>query len=205
MAQSRQTKRPSSPQKKQKTSKSGESINYLRKESQRQDKSNLREPQYDRSFARRSDYFNEPIEYQGSGYDYPDRSEEPFYRNSPNPVPDFDRYTQGSFWQSHYSPQEFIGPHAGKGPKAYQRSDERIQEDVYEMLTRHPSIDAQDIEVEVKNGEVTLSGTVPERRMKYFAEEGAANRLGVVDVVNNIRIKRTEENRETTTSSSSTH
>jgi len=42
------------------------------------------------------------------------------------------------------------GPHAGRGPKGYQRSDERIREDVCDRLTEHPAIDASEIEVEVK-------------------------------------------------------
>ncbi|MFM6929798.1 MAG: BON domain-containing protein [Bdellovibrio sp.] len=83
--------------------------------------------------------------------------------------------------------------YAGKGPKNFKRSDERIQEEVCEMLTRHHDINADDVEVEVKDGEVTLFGTVSERRMKHMAEDVAERCFGVKDVVNNIRIKRENE------------
>ncbi len=46
--------------------------------------------------------------------------------------------------------------HRGKGPKGYTRSDERIREDVNERLTDDGMIDASEIEVDVKNGEVLL-------------------------------------------------
>ena len=60
------------------------------------------------------------------------------------------------------------------------------------MLTRHHDINAEDIEVSVNEGEVTLAGTVSERRMKHMAEDVAERCFGVKDVVNNIRIKRDE-------------
>ena len=41
----------------------------------------------------------------------------------------------------------------GRGPKGDRCSDERIEEDINEQLTRHPEIDAGEIEVKVKNGE----------------------------------------------------
>src|SRR5262245_29949641 len=49
---------------------------------------------------------------------------------------------------------------AGRGPKNYKRSDERIEEDVCERLTENAELDASDITVQVQNAEVTLSGTV---------------------------------------------
>lgn len=78
----------------------------------------------------------------------------------------------------------------GKGPKNFKRSDERIREELSEMFTRHHDVDASDIEIEVKEGEVTLSGFVPERRMKYLAEDLAEKSMGVRDVTNNIRVRK---------------
>jgi hypothetical protein len=49
--------------------------------------------------------------------------------------------------------------HRGRGPKNYSRSDTRIEEDVHERLMHDP-LDASGIEVSVKDGEVTLTGTV---------------------------------------------
>ncbi|MFV8257854.1 BON domain-containing protein [Bdellovibrio bacteriovorus] len=90
----------------------------------------------------------------------------------------------------------------GRGPKSYKRSDERIKEDVCEMLTRDNNIDAEGIEVEVKEGEVTLTGTVPERRMKHLAEDCAEGCYGVKDVTNNIRVSRESSSTERDSSSS---
>src|SRR5690606_35444851 len=55
------------------------------------------------------------------------------------------------------------GVHVGRGPKGYRRSDEAIADDIDERLTRHPDLDATDIEVRVMNGEVSLTGEVDGR------------------------------------------
>lgn len=80
------------------------------------------------------------------------------------------------------------GQFAGQGPKGYTRSDERILEEVSERLTRHPDVDARDIEVKVQNGEVTLSGSVTQRHCKRMAEDISENVSGVKDVRNEIRV-----------------
>ncbi|HZH50860.1 MAG TPA: BON domain-containing protein [Microvirga sp.] len=82
-----------------------------------------------------------------------------------------------------------FGPHRGRGPKGYQRSDERIHEDVCERLADDPFIDASDIEVEVRGREVTLSGTVDSRGLRFRAEDLAAAVSGVAHVQNNLRIR----------------
>src|SRR5437762_1916123 len=41
------------------------------------------------------------------------------------------------------------GPYAGRGPRGYQRSDERIREDVCERMSDCGELDATDIEVRV--------------------------------------------------------
>jgi hypothetical protein len=92
--------------------------------------------------------------------------------------------------ESAYSPSKSRVSHAGKGPKSFRRTDERIQEDVCERLWRHPQIDASGIEVEVKGGLVFLRGTVDERRTKRMAEAEIEFVPGVVDVQNELRIDR---------------
>lgn len=91
------------------------------------------------------------------------------------------------------------GRFSGKGPKGYQRSDDRIREDVCERLTRHPEIDASEIDVKVTNGEVTLTGTVDERLSKRMAEEVAENISGVKDVHNQVRVKNRDTQMESGT------
>jgi osmotically-inducible protein OsmY len=81
------------------------------------------------------------------------------------------------------------GPYAGRGPRGYRRSDDRIREDISECLTIHGQIDASDIEVVVDNAEVTLHGTVDSRQVKRMAEDVAELVLGVRDVHNRLRVR----------------
>jgi hypothetical protein len=81
------------------------------------------------------------------------------------------------------------GDHRGRGPKGYQRSDERIQEDVNDRLADDSWLDASEIEVAVKNGEVTLSGSVPDREAKRRAEDIAEQVSGVKHVQVNLRVQ----------------
>lgn len=80
--------------------------------------------------------------------------------------------------------------YAGRGPKSYTRSDTRIAEDVNERLTDDPAVDASDIEVQVHQGEVTLAGTVTDRRQKRAAEGCAEHVAGVAQVINRLRVAR---------------
>lgn len=79
--------------------------------------------------------------------------------------------------------------HAGRGPRGYTRSDERIREDVCDRLTVDPRIDATDIEVVVANREVTLNGHVARREDKRRAEDCVESVAGVQHVQNNLRVK----------------
>jgi osmotically-inducible protein OsmY len=78
----------------------------------------------------------------------------------------------------------------GRPPKGYTRSDERIREDVSDRLADR--IDASEITVEVRNGEVNLSGTVRARWVKHEAEHIADSVAGVKDITNQIRVQRDE-------------
>lgn len=89
----------------------------------------------------------------------------------------------------------------GRGPKAYRRSDERIREDVNDRLTDHQYLDASDIDVSVKEGEVTLSGKVFDRTDKRLAEDVAESVTGVKNVQNNLR---TDKNWDTDVTARST-
>jgi osmotically-inducible protein OsmY len=80
----------------------------------------------------------------------------------------------------------------GKGPKGYQRSDERLKEVICEMLTDDPSIDASDITITVKNGEVTLEGSVDDRRSKHCAEDIVDDCSGVKEVRNHLRVEKSQ-------------
>ena len=81
------------------------------------------------------------------------------------------------------------GGFRGRGPRGYERSRERIYEDVCEWLTDDDEVDASEIEVEVENGIVTLRGTVPDRPQKRRAEDIAERASGVRDVRNQLEIE----------------
>jgi osmotically-inducible protein OsmY len=80
--------------------------------------------------------------------------------------------------------------HRGKGPQGYRPTDARLAELVCERLTDDPFIDARNISVDVQNSEVTLSGSVEERRQKYAAEDVVADVFGVSEVHNHLSVAR---------------
>jgi len=81
------------------------------------------------------------------------------------------------------------GPHVGKGPKGYTRSDDRIREEISDRMMADGDIDASDIEIDVNNGEVTLRGFVDGRDAKRSAEDLAESVQGVKEVLNQLRVR----------------
>jgi osmotically-inducible protein OsmY len=98
-------------------------------------------------------------------------------------------------WRGEDAPDQdrSAGPYAGRGPKGYRRSDERIHEDVCERLTEHPAVDASDIEVAVNDGDVTLTGRVESRSVKHLTEVMVETVSGVKEVHNQLRVARLAE------------
>ncbi len=95
------------------------------------------------------------------------------------------------------------GKHKGKGPKGYSRSDDRIKEDISDRLSDDSHIDASDIEVEVSNGVVSLSGTVESREIKRRAEDMVESISGVSNVENRLRVGKEDTGERTSSSSDS--
>jgi osmotically-inducible protein OsmY len=86
-----------------------------------------------------------------------------------------------------------VGGHRGKGPLNFTRSDDRICEIVYDALNDHDHIDASKIHIKVTNGEVTLTGSVDDRRTKWLAEDLVEDLPGVKAVENQLRVQRRGE------------
>jgi hypothetical protein len=84
------------------------------------------------------------------------------------------------------------GAHWGRGPRGYRRTDQRILEDVSDRLTDDPYVDASEIEVTVRDGEVTFAGSVGSRDQRRRAEDIAERVLGVTHVQNNLRVRSPE-------------
>jgi osmotically-inducible protein OsmY len=78
----------------------------------------------------------------------------------------------------------------GKGPKGYQRSDERLREDISERLMQSDEIDSSEVTITVASGKVTLEGTVPDRYMKHAIEDLVDACPGVQDIDNRVRVDR---------------
>jgi hypothetical protein len=150
---------------------------------------------YDRGYARPRELTHR-LEYPHEGFALDERTQHPRTQARP-PAP-----TQGrsnareglrDVREVIRHPGSFLGRVVrgifhGRGPKNWLRSDTRIHDEVCELLARDPHIDATNIDVVVKNGEVTLDGTVPNRQTKRLAEEALDDVLGVNDVHNRLKI-----------------
>ncbi len=76
-----------------------------------------------------------------------------------------------------------------RGPKGWRRADDAILEDACEALAYDAQLDAREIQVSVKDAEVTLTGRVPDRRAKRLAEALVEHVRGIEDVHNRLRIE----------------
>jgi osmotically-inducible protein OsmY len=85
--------------------------------------------------------------------------------------------------------QQQSGGYRGKGPKDYQRSEDRIREDVCDRLTDDDMLDATNINVQIQGNEVVLTGTVNSREQKRRAEDLVESISGVRNVENRIRVE----------------
>jgi hypothetical protein len=103
-----------------------------------------------------------------------------------NMPPNWARRERGGYWRQY----ESHSPYAGRGPKDYRRSDDRVREEICDCMTDDPMLDASDITVQVSEGVVTLSGTVSSRDQKRRAEDVAERVSGVKDVTNQLRVSR---------------
>ena len=92
--------------------------------------------------------------------------------------------------------------HIGKGPKGYSRTDERLLEEIHERLSMG-YLDASEIEVTVKNGEVVLKGTVSTKSDRRTAEDAIEDVLGVKEIDNRIKVKKQETSSSSMSTSSS--
>jgi osmotically-inducible protein OsmY len=96
------------------------------------------------------------------------------------------------------------GPHRGKGPKNYSRSDDRIREDVCECLMQDAHIDASEVDVRVSSGEVTLTGTVNSKNEKRRAEDAVERVAGIKEVHNELNIEPSTERSDAASGARST-
>ncbi|MFY2561113.1 BON domain-containing protein [Corallococcus terminator] len=94
----------------------------------------------------------------------------------------------GGFLGGGYRP---ASPPKGRGPRGYQRGDDRIRADICDQLMR-AWMDASDVDVQVEGGVVTLLGRVRGRDEKRAIEDVSEAVLGVKEVLNHLRLNRSE-------------
>jgi osmotically-inducible protein OsmY len=189
--------------------------------------SQFNEPYRSRPYG---DYFIEPYsgyyDYGRSGYRHryeepyrgsdEERYSEPYYRRRPHR-----RAEDRGFWEragdevrSWFGDEEAerrrhidemrMGSFAGRGPRGYKRSDERIREDLNDRLTDDSYLDASEIEVSVLDCVVTLTGRVDSRYDKRRALDIAESVSGVTDVINQLRVNLSPPLTETGTETTGT-
>ncbi|UVI40094.1 BON domain-containing protein [Qipengyuania spongiae] len=137
---------------------------------------------YDRGYGSR--YGSQGRSYGGSRYDrdssYRNDSERGFFEKAGDEV--------ASWFGDEDAERRRRMDHRGRGPANYQRSNEKLLEDVCERLTHDPRVDATNINVTADNNEITLDGTVTSRAAKRRAEDCAHDISGVNHVQNNLRV-----------------
>jgi hypothetical protein len=72
-------------------------------------------------------------------------------------------------------------------------SDERLREEIKARLAGHDLLDASEIEVEVRDGNVVLNGWVEDGDANYLAELLASDVSGATSLENHLRIKHPTE------------
>jgi osmotically-inducible protein OsmY len=101
---------------------------------------------------------------------------------------------QGGFGQGQYGQEQRSARGSESGqrrvPKNYQRSDQRIYEDVCDRLSDDDELDVSNIEIKVEGGEVTVTGHVDSRSMKRRIEDVAERVPGVKDVHVQVKVQR---------------
>jgi osmotically-inducible protein OsmY len=98
-----------------------------------------------------------------------------------------DEMTNKSLFLALLIPQVAIVAAPAQDMKA---SDDYINDAVKQKLAADTVVKGGNLEVEVKNGVVTISGKVQEMRQKSKAESLAKKTHGVKSVINNIKIEK---------------
>lgn len=129
--------------------------------------------------------------YEGRGEGFEDRARDAgdFLRRTGQRISSWfsDVAGEAGYGEDRQRYEEFRGAR-GRGPKGYQRSDDRISDEAHQRLTDDPWLDATEVSVSVSGGEVTLSGTVDSREAKHRAERVVEDVSGVKHVQNNLRV-----------------
>jgi len=72
----------------------------------------------------------------------------------------------------------------------YDSSDDRINREIDDHLAEHSYIDTSAVTVTVKDGKVTLEGSVPDADQKIYVQEVVVKIEGVKNVENRLKVKK---------------
>ncbi len=86
------------------------------------------------------------------------------------------------------SPLRAVGYGSAEDVHPVRDGDARLRDEVLELLAKTSRDEFTLVEVEVKDGVVTLSGAVENRLLKYRCEEVAEQVDGVKDLVNHLQL-----------------
>jgi osmotically-inducible protein OsmY len=109
------------------------------------------------------------------------------YRSLGEGHPDGD---ESATWNPPRSNHHGVRKNQGKGPRSFKRTDDRIMEIINDRLMEDAYVDASDVEVSVRDGNVVLTGTVHSREARYRAEDIAFSVAGVQQIENRLRVSR---------------
>ena len=68
------------------------------------------------------------------------------------------------------------------------QEDRRVREDICDRIEHLGLVDSSGVDVSVKDGEVTLSGTITERQFKHLIEDTVSDVRGVKEIHNQLRV-----------------
>lgn len=123
------------------------------------------------------------------GMDFNPRHGEAYYyphkRLEPSRDADLSRGSSGTNWNTN------LPNYSGYGPKNWKISDERLKEKVSEVLLQSSEVDATEMNIEVKDRVVTLSGYISSKGMRDVAEDLILSIPGIEDVFSNLKFHNT--------------
>jgi osmotically-inducible protein OsmY len=82
------------------------------------------------------------------------------------------------------------GSNASTSPRFNRRSDDKIREEILELLTNNADLDASEVEVHVEGGEVRLTGAVESRDARWLTEDLVNSVAGVREIYNQVKVAR---------------
>ena len=89
-----------------------------------------------------------------------------------------------------YPPTRYYYGHYGPYWSAVSRTDPQITDDIRNRLRWDSWVDAEQVNIDVHNRVATLTGTVDSPVEKRAAGDDAWDTPGVVDVINNLAVRR---------------